>query len=57
MSKTHMSETLNLASQTIPFLMITATFIIMAYVYGHALTPTGLESSFDAEEINFSHFL
>ena len=57
MSKTHMSETLNLASQTVPFLMITATFIIMAYVYGHSLTPTGLESSFDSESINFSHFL
>jgi hypothetical protein len=56
MSK-HLSETINLASQTIPFLMITATFIIMAYVYGHALTPTGLESSYDASKITFSHIL
>ena len=56
MSK-HVSETINLAAQTIPFLMITATFIIIAYVYGHALTPTGLENPFDASKVNFSHFL
>lgn len=56
MSK-HFSETLNLAAQTIPFLAITASFIIIAYVYGHALNPIRAENTFDASNINFSHFL
>lgn len=56
MSK-HVSETINLAAQTIPFLMITATFIIIAFVYGHALTPTSLENPFDGTKTNFNHFL
>lgn len=56
MSK-HVSETINLAAQTIPFLMITATFIIIAYVYGHVLTPTSLEHPFDTSKINFSYLL
>lgn len=57
MSKTQAAEALNLASQTLPFLMITATFIVIAYVYGHTLTPIKGENSFDASKINFVHFL
>ncbi len=57
MSKVPTSEALNLASQTVPFLMITATFIVIAYVYGHTITPVTLESSLDVSKINFSYFL
>jgi hypothetical protein len=56
MSKTQVSEAINLASQTIPFLMITATFIIIAYVYGHTLTPP-TDNVFESSKITFSHFL
>jgi len=40
MKKTQSSETLNLATQILPFLLITATFIIIAYLYGHAVRST-----------------
>jgi len=56
MSK-HFSETINLAAQTIPFLAITASFIIIAYTYGHTLTPTTTENPFDTSKIDFSHYL
>lgn len=56
MSK-HISETMHLAAQTIPFLAITASFIIIVYVYGHALAPINLDSPFDASKINFCNFL
>lgn len=56
MSKTQASEAINLATQTIPFLMITASFIIIAYVYGHSVTPS-TDNLFESSKITFSHFL
>lgn len=47
MSRKQISEAFNFASQTLPFLMITATFIGLAYTYGHAFTPFYMDESFD----------
>lgn len=35
MSKKQILTAMNVASQTLPFLMITATLVIMAFVYGN----------------------
>ena len=47
MSKTQLLDTLNVMRLTVPFLMITVTFVGIAYAYGHALTPFHLDASFD----------
>ena len=47
MTKTQLSHAIHIASQTVPFLMITATFIVLAYSYGHSLLPYHIDQSFD----------
>lgn len=39
MSKTQVAEAVSLTIQTLPFVMITTLFIIISYIYGHALEP------------------
>lgn len=39
MSKTQFLNAIDIARQTIPFIMITAIFVGLAYTYGHTLTP------------------
>lgn len=57
MSKRTVSEIITVATQTLPFLMITATFIGIAYIYGHTASPSTLETAFEASKINFSYLL
>jgi len=45
MSKKQLLEIIHLASQTLPFLIIAATFIGLAYTYGHSFTPFFSEDS------------
>jgi cytochrome bd-type quinol oxidase subunit 2 len=47
MSRKQLLTAIHVASQTIPFLMITATFVGIAYTCGHSLTPYQMDSSFD----------
>lgn len=42
MSRTQLAEAFSLTIQTIPFVMITALFIIISYAYGHMLEPSSL---------------
>lgn len=56
MSKSELAAALNLVSQTLPFLMITATFIVIAYGYGYTLSPNA-EHVFESSRINFNHLL
>jgi hypothetical protein len=42
MSKTQAAEAFKMTIQTLPFVMITALFILISYVYGHTLEPTSL---------------
>jgi len=39
MSKIQFLNAIDIARQTIPFIMITAIFVGLAYTYGHALSP------------------
>lgn len=39
MSKTQFLNAIDIARQTIPFIMITGVFVGLAYTYGHTLTP------------------
>ncbi|MBA3814240.1 MAG: hypothetical protein H0X26_07100 [Alphaproteobacteria bacterium] len=57
MQKNFFSETLNLVSQTLPFLMITVTFISIAYVYGHTAPLMTAENAFEASKIDLSRLL
>ncbi len=47
MSRKQISKAIIVASQTLPFLMITATFVSLAYACGHSLTPYHMDPSFD----------
>ncbi|MBS0272024.1 MAG: hypothetical protein JSR85_05190 [Proteobacteria bacterium] len=47
MSKTQLLKAIDIANQTLPFLMITATFIGLAYTYGQSLSPLHIDPSFD----------
>ena len=51
MSRAQISEALNIANQTIPFLMITATFIFIAYTYGNSVTASPLEDVYECSKI------
>ena len=57
MEKSLPSEVLNFANQTLPFLMITVTFITIAYIYGHTANSMTSENPFDASRIDISHLL
>lgn len=39
MSKIQFLNAIDIARQTIPFIMITAIFVGLAYTYGHTLSP------------------
>jgi hypothetical protein len=54
MTKKQRSEIIDLIRQTLPFFIITATFIGLAYTYGHALAPLQLEDSFEFIHVNGS---
>ena len=45
MSKTQFLNAVDIARQTIPFIMITAVFVGLAYTYVHTLTPFQLAPS------------
>ncbi len=47
MSRKQILIAISVASQTMPFLMITATFVCLAYICGHSFTPYQMDSSFD----------
>jgi len=47
MTKQQMIDAIQFASQTLPFLMITAMFIALAYSYGQSLTPYHMGDSCD----------
>lgn len=47
MSKKQLLEIIAVASQTLPFLTITATFIGLAYTYGHGFIPLQMNDSID----------
>jgi len=47
MSKEQTREIFTLATQIIPFLMITATLISLAYAYGRTLSPLYVDNSLD----------
>jgi hypothetical protein len=47
MKKEQVTEILNLTRQILPFLMITAVFISLAYRYGHIYSPLKVDSSGD----------
>lgn len=55
MTKKQRSEIFDLVRQTLPFFIITATFIGLAYTYGHALAPLPLEDSFEFTQVKSSH--
>jgi hypothetical protein len=45
MSKIQFLNAIDIARQTIPFIMITAIFVGLAYTYGHALSPFQINPS------------
>ncbi|MBI2707797.1 MAG: hypothetical protein HYX35_05760 [Proteobacteria bacterium] len=47
MNKNQLKDILNVASQILPFLMITITFISVAYAYGNTLSSLHVDSSSD----------
>jgi hypothetical protein len=57
MQKKLSSEALNLANLTLPFLMITVTFISIAYLYGHTTPQASKENVFESSRINISTLL
>lgn len=54
MQKTQISEVIHLSLQTIPFLTITAIFVIIAYAYGNTITPPTVENAFEASKFAVS---
>lgn len=57
MRKSSPSEILNLASQTLPFLMITVTFISIAYLHGHTTAPSSSQNVFESSKISIGTLL
>lgn len=47
MTKAQLLNAINVARQTIPFIMITVVFVGLAYTYGHALSPFQIDPSSD----------
>lgn len=47
MAKELISLVSNLVSLTLPFFMITATFVGLAYTYGHSFTPFHMDECFE----------
>ena len=55
MSKKQFLTAIQVASQTLPFLMITATFIGLAYACGHSLAPYQMDPSFDLLRLSYHY--
>ena len=55
MSKKQISTAFFLASQVLPFLMITATFVGLAYTYGHGLTPFHMDETFELVSLSCNY--
>lgn len=47
MTKKQAQEVLDLTSQILPFLMITITFVSLAYTYGQTFPPLHVEGPID----------
>jgi|GEM_PF-4452256 hypothetical protein len=47
MTKNYLKDILNIASQVLPFLTITVTFVSLAYTYGHTLSALQVDHSCD----------
>jgi hypothetical protein len=55
MTKEQLNEIVNLTRQILPFLMITATFIGLAYSYGPTYIPLQIDSSMDLMTLSCSY--
>jgi len=55
MSKAQIAKALTIISQTVPFLVITAAFIGIAYTYGHSLEVFNSGASFDMAGLCSTH--
>jgi hypothetical protein len=55
MTKEQTREVFNLARQILPFLMITATFISLAYALGHSFPPLCANSSIDLVRLSCNY--
>ena len=55
MTKTQLSHALYIASQTLPFLMITSTFIGLAYICGHSFSPYHMDQSFELVRLSCNY--
>jgi uncharacterized membrane protein YkvI len=47
MTKNYLKGILDIASQVLPFLTITVTFVSLAYTYGHTLSALQIDHSCD----------
>jgi hypothetical protein len=47
MLKEQVLKAINIVNQTVPFLMITVTFIGLAYTCGQSISPFQMDPSFD----------
>ncbi len=54
MLKQQVAGAIYIASQTIPFLMITATFVALAYTYGYDLPFCHMDESFELVKLGCS---
>lgn len=52
MSKKQALEVVNIASQIVPFLMITALLVTISYTYAHAIKIASLENSFNSSKVS-----
>ncbi|HUX80667.1 MAG TPA: hypothetical protein VMW10_13125 [Alphaproteobacteria bacterium] len=55
MYRKQFTTALLVASQTLPFLMITATFVGIAYACGQTLTAYQIDPSFDLIRLSWHH--
>jgi len=55
MTKNQLMDVLNVARQVLPFLTITATFISLAYSYGHSLSSLHVDASSDLIRLSCSY--
>lgn len=46
-TKNYLKDILDIASQVLPFLTITVTFVSLAYTYGHTLSALHVDHSCD----------
>jgi len=54
MTKNQLIEVVNLIALTLPFLIITATFIGLAYVYGNTYNPFAIEGALEHANLAYT---